>query len=62
MNRLFSPVASSLFLAMMVATAHAADAPKAVKIDPAKGGTLYAEGDNARGLPACVSCHGAAGN
>lgn len=41
--------------------AHGA-APAAVKIDPAKGGTLYDGGDAARGLPACVSCHGAAGN
>ena len=44
--------------------AHGAPAPAAaiVKIDPAKGGTLYDSGDAARGLPACVSCHGAAGN
>ena len=40
------------------AEAHAA----AAKVDANKGGTLYTEGDNARGLPACVSCHGAAGN
>ncbi|MBC7453651.1 MAG: c-type cytochrome [Massilia sp.] len=40
-------------------TAHAA-AP--VKADAAKGATLYDTGDAARGLPACVSCHGAAGN
>jgi cytochrome c553 len=40
----------------------AAPAAAAVKIDPAKGGTLYDSGDTARGLPACVSCHGAAGN
>ena len=32
------------------------------KADPAKGGTLYDAGDAARGLPACMSCHGAAGN
>ncbi len=43
------------------APAHGA-APAAVKTDPAKGGTLYDSGDTARGLPACVSCHGAAGN
>lgn len=42
----------------------AADAaqPAAAKADPAKGASLYADGDNARGLPACVSCHGAAGS
>ncbi|GAB3388169.1 c-type cytochrome [Massilia agri] len=34
----------------------------AAKADPAKGGTLYDSGDAARGLPACMSCHGAAGN
>lgn len=42
--------------------AGAAEQPAAAKADPAKGGTLYDAGDSARGLPACVSCHGAAGN
>ena len=42
------------------APAHAAPAP--AKADPAKGGSLYDSGDTARNLPACVSCHGAAGN
>ena len=42
------------------APAHAAAAP--VKADAAKGGTLYDSGDAARSLPACVSCHGAAGS
>jgi cytochrome c553 len=45
--------------AMAADAAHGAGAPKA---DPAKGGALYDTGDNARGLPACASCHGAAGN
>ena len=40
----------------------ATPAPAVVKADPAKGATLYDSGDAARGLPACVSCHGAAGN
>jgi cytochrome c553 len=72
MNRVFLPAAraafvtSSLLLAFAGAAAHAADAahaPAAVpKVDPAKGGSLYDTGDNARGLPACVSCHGAGGN
>src|SRR6476469_5559114 len=47
------------------AAAHGAAAPAApaaVKVDPAKGATLYDSGDASRGLPACVSCHGAAGN
>jgi cytochrome c553 len=43
------------------ASAHAA-APAPVKADAAKGGSLYDTGDAARSLPACVSCHGAAGN
>ena len=32
------------------------------KPDTAKGATLYEQGDAARGVVACVSCHGAAGN
>ena len=65
MNRAFSPLFKSMLLALLAvsATASAVEAPKpAVKADAAKGATLYADGDAARGLPACVSCHGAAGN
>ena len=65
MNRAFSPLFKSMLLALLAvsATVSAAEAPKAaVKADANKGATLYAEGDAARGLPACVSCHGAAGN
>ncbi|MBE3028492.1 cytochrome c [Janthinobacterium sp. GW458P] len=71
MNRAFSPFVQSMLLALLAvsATASAVEEPKpahapavAVKADPAKGATLYADGDTARGLPACVSCHGAAGN
>lgn len=65
MNRAFSPFVKSLFVALLavsgVASANEAHAPAAAKADPAKGATLYAEGDNARGIPACVSCHGAKG-
>ena len=51
-----------LALLAVSATVSAAEAPKAaVKADANKGATLYADGDAARGLPACVSCHGAAG-
>jgi cytochrome c553 len=70
MNRVF--VKSLLVAALAVAgfvnaaeqaPAHgAAAAPAVVKADPAKGGSLYDTGDAARSLPACVSCHGAAGN
>jgi cytochrome c553 len=44
--------------------ASAADAQHgaAAKADPAKGASLYDAGDAARGIPACASCHGAAGN
>jgi cytochrome c553 len=69
MNRAFSPFVKSLFVALMAvaATASASEEKKpahaeAIKADPAKGATLFADGDAARGLPACVSCHGAAGN
>src|SRR5471032_33931 len=71
MNRAFSPFVKSMLLALLAvsATATAVEETKpahtpaaAVKVDAAKGSTLYSDGDAARGLPACVSCHGAAGN
>jgi cytochrome c553 len=72
MNRVFQPAAcaaivkSLLASFLLVGSALAADAahapPAAAKADPAKGGSLYDTGDNARGLPACASCHGAGGN
>lgn len=70
MNRAFSPFVKSLFVALLTVSsaASAVDAKPAhaeaavAKADPAKGATLYGEGDAARGLPACVSCHGEAGN
>lgn len=68
MNHAFSLVARSLFAALLAASAvgfsaaHAADQPVAVKADPAKGDALYTNGDAARNITACMSCHGAAGN
>jgi cytochrome c553 len=74
MNRVFSPAAGaaivkSLLLATLacafagsVSAAEAVHGAAAPKADPAKGGSLYDTGDNARGLPACASCHGAGGN
>jgi cytochrome c553 len=65
MNRVFSLLLATLTLAGAVGSAVAADAAHsatAPKADPAKGGSLYDTGDNARGIPACASCHGAAGN
>lgn len=75
MNRVFLPSAAAAFVkSLLVATlafsglasaaaqpAHGAAAAPA-KADAAKGATLYDSGDAARSLPACVSCHGAAGN
>ena len=68
MNRLSSPLLKTLLVTLTVfgglpaATAATPAAAPAVKADPARGGALYDAGDPARGLPACVSCHGAAGN
>ena len=65
MNRAFSSLVKSLLVATLaISGAASAAAPVAApaKADPAKGATLYDNGDAARGLPACVSCHGAAGN
>lgn len=66
MKRVLSRVviASGLLLGMSamspVLAAGAAAGP--AKPDAAKGAQLYEQGDNARGVVACVSCHGAAGN
>ena len=64
MNRAFLPFAKSFFVALLSVSsiAGAADTAKVVKADPAKGETIYTNGDAARNIPACVSCHGAAGN
>ena len=67
MNRAFSLLLKSLLVATLAvsglasASEHAAAAAPA-KADPAKGATLYDTGVPAKGVPACVSCHGAAGN
>lgn len=64
----FRSAAEAVVKSLLVATlavcgaASAAEAQSAAKADPAKGATLYDSGDAARGLPACVSCHGAGGN
>ena len=65
MNRLTFPLLKSLLLASLAVcgSVSAAEAARvAAKADPAKGGTLYDSGDAGRSLPACMSCHGAAGN
>jgi cytochrome c553 len=72
MNRVFLPSAGaalvkSLLLATLAVSglagaAEPTPAAAPAKADAAKGGTLYDSGDAGRGLPACASCHGAAGN
>lgn len=64
MNRAFLPFVKSLFVAMLAVSsiANAAEEKAAPKVDLAKGEALYNSGDAARGVIACVGCHGAAGN
>jgi cytochrome c553 len=64
MNRAFLPFVKSLFVAMLAvsAIASAVEEKKVAKADIAMGEKLYSTGDTARNIPACLSCHGAAGN
>ncbi|HYD59695.1 MAG TPA: c-type cytochrome [Noviherbaspirillum sp.] len=63
MNRVFSPIVKSLFVAMLAVSSMAyAEEKKAPAADAAKGEQLYTSGDASRGVMACVGCHGAAGN
>ncbi|RZI44906.1 cytochrome c4 [Herbaspirillum sp. HC18] len=64
MNRAFSPLVKSLFVAMLAVSsiAYATEEAKAPKADAAKGEQLYSTGDASRGILACVACHGPAGN
>lgn len=67
MKSALSPFVKSLLVVVLAASAVASAAeektpPAPAKPDPAKGATLYANGDPARGVVACVTCHGAAGN
>jgi cytochrome c553 len=69
MNRVSVSSANAVFVkSLLVASlalggiAGAAEAQRPAKPDAAKGATLYDSGDAARGLPACLSCHGANGN
>jgi cytochrome c553 len=52
---------TAMAAAALVSTAQASE-PAAAKADPAKGETLYTQGAPDRNVPACLSCHGAAGN
>ena len=63
MNHAFVPVIKfvSMVLFVVSSVAYAADEKKSTVVDPAKGEAIYNNGDTARGIPACISCHGAAG-
>ena len=64
MNRAFLPFLKSFSIALLaMSSATYANEPAApAKADPIKGEALYANGDASRGIVACVSCHGVAGN
>lgn len=67
MKRDFLPFAKFLLSALLAVSAitsvNAAEEKKAVvKPDVSKGQALYVNGDATRSIPACVSCHGEAGN
>lgn len=64
MNRAFLPFFKSISIALLaVSTLTYANEPAApAKADPVKGEALYTNGDAGRGIVACASCHGAAGN
>ena len=54
----------SMLIAMLALStlAYANEEKTAAKADPVKGEALFTAGDAARGIPACVACHGDAGN
>ncbi|MBI3284741.1 MAG: cytochrome c4 [Burkholderiales bacterium] len=67
MNRAFLPFLKSISIAILAVSsfasvAYANEGAKPAKADTAKGEAIYNNGDAARGIVACASCHGAAGN
>lgn len=68
MNRAFLSFSKSLSILALAASSIVSvasanePAAKPAKADAVKGEALYTNGDAARGIVACVSCHGAAGN
>jgi len=64
MNRALLPFLKSISIAIFAVSsiAYANEHAAPAKADPAKGSTLYSNGDAARGIVACASCHGASGN
>lgn len=62
MNRALSSVVKFVSIALLASLGSAFAADDKAAADPARGAELYANGDAARGVMACVACHGAAGN
>jgi len=64
MNRVFSPLAKSLSITLLVlaSSISIAQENQPAKADPAKGEAIYVNGDAGRNIVACISCHGEAGN
>ncbi len=67
MNRAFLSFSKSISVAVLAVSsfasmAYAHEEVKPAKADPVKGEALFTNGDAARGIAACASCHGAAGN
>lgn len=64
MKRVLSKVVllSGLLLGMSAVSIASGPVTGPAKPDAAKGAQLYEQGDAARGVLACVTCHGAAGN
>lgn len=61
MKHAFLPFAKSVLIALLAVSTFAIAAEEK-KADPAKGEAFYSAGDAVRNIPACVSCHGPAGN
>ena len=64
MNRAFLPFFKSISIALLAVSTltYANEQAAPAKADPVKGEALYTNGDAGRGIVACASCHGAAGN
>ncbi len=64
MNRAFLPFFKSISIALLAVSTltYANEQAALAKADPVKGEALYTNGDAGRGIVACASCHGAAGN
>jgi cytochrome c553 len=64
MNRALLNFAKYISVALIATSTlvMASEEKSGAKADAAKGATLYSGGDPARGVMACVACHGVAGN